>query len=107
MADHYVRHLLSAGDTVRTRFECRAAEDGRCRSVCTKCKGFAHACQCWPLDEPDIRTGEPCGMVPFLEEDSEYCYGGNEDEPVRGPDWQPISLSWGGEGYEWSYEECP
>lgn len=104
MSDHYVRHMLSNGDTVRTQFECRAPEDGRCRSVCKKCQSFAHSCDCRPFAEPILVTGEPCGVLPFLEEESEYCYGGDDDEPVRAG-WNPISLDWDGDGYTWHYDE--
>jgi len=104
MSDHYVRHLLSPGDTVRTHFECRAPLDGHCRSVCTKCGCFARYCDCRSFAEPIVKTGEPYGILPFLEEEPEYTYDG-EETPVRGPSWHPISLSWDGDGYTWHYDE--
>lgn len=105
MSDHYVRHLLQGGNGVKTEFECRATEGGACRTICTLCYAEVRdRCECSHLDKdgewkligdsrkPVMGDLGACGWLPFLEEVPEECYNGPEDEPVRGPDWQPINI---------------
>ena len=97
---HYVRHLLRPGDYVCTEFKCDAPQGALCRMVCKRCTG-EEACVC---GEPDLQdTGECLVLLWFTEDAPEECYNGEDGEPVRGPDWQPIMPEWTGDSYEWDY----
>jgi hypothetical protein len=103
---HFVRHLLRPGDYVRTEFKCQAPEGAQCRLMCKRCKG-EEQCVCEyedPPREPDLQDQGECLIVTWLENDApEECFNGEDDEPVRGPLWQPIVPEWNGDGYEWDY----
>lgn len=104
MTDHFVRHVVRNGDHVKTEYQCRASEDAQCRQACARCwNDHEEVCICESRNrEPDIRD-VGCTIIPWLTEDApEECYGG-EDQPVRGPDWQPIDATWNGDNYEWDY----
>lgn len=104
MSDHYVSHTLSSGDYVRTKFECRAGDNAPCRTWCDTCeKEQREQCECSGLDrEPNLIGGHPCSIVVFLEHAPEEAYDGL-DQPVRGPDPQPITATWEGDYYVWDY----
>lgn len=113
MTDHYVRHILRSGDYVQTEFECRATEGGVCRTVCTTCmEEQREQCECsWFSDGntverlPTMGDLGTCGWLPWLTEDApEEMYNGPENEPVRGPGWQPINILWETHGeVSWEY----
>jgi hypothetical protein len=100
--------MVRPGDYVRTEYQCRAAEEAPCRTVCKTCivDEAREQCDCEYLDqprEPILIHGEPCHYVAWFENDApEECYNG-EESPVRGPDWQPITPEWNGDAYEWDY----
>jgi hypothetical protein len=97
---HYVRHLLRPGDYVSTEYRCDAPEGALCRLACTRCTG-EERCVC---DAPDFQDTGECLVLPWLENGApEECFGGDDGEPVRGPDWQPIDAEWNGDIYEWDY----
>jgi len=97
---HYVRHLLRPGDYVSTEFKCDAPKGARCRMACKYCIG-REMCIC---GEPDLQDmGECLVLLWFTEDAPEECFSGKDGEPVRGPDWQPITPEWHGGGYEWDY----
>lgn len=107
MTEHFVQHQLKAGDWVRTKFKCEGPETALCKTICQTCWNECRdSCECAgedPPREPVLKTGESCQLVEWLEESPEEAYAGPEDLPVRGPDWQPIIISWNGDCYEWKY----
>lgn len=107
VGDHAVRHIVRPGDYVRTEYRCTAPEDAPCRSFCQTCWDESQErCVCDDNDrKPVITSGHPCNYLGWLENDApEECYEGDE-QPVRGPDWQPISLEWEGDYYTWRYRD--
>jgi hypothetical protein len=110
MSDHFVRHMLRDPGDVYTEYLCRAPADAPCRTWCKTCEGECREqCECEyeePPREPNLVGGNPCNIVYWLTEDaSDECWSGGNDEPVRGPDWQPIKTIWNGDNFEWEYEE--
>jgi hypothetical protein len=102
--------LRSLGD-VYTEYLCRAPEDALCRTWCQTCEDECREhCECeWeePPREPNLTSGHLCNTVTWLAEDSpDECWAGSGDEPVRGPDWQPIKTIWNGDNYEWEYVDA-
>jgi hypothetical protein len=113
MTDHYVRHMLRDGDHVTTEFDCRAADDAPCRTVCLLCiNEQRECCQCDYVEvdgkegrTPKIEHGHECSICVWLEEDAPEESFNGEPQPVRGPDWQPIVPEWNGDNYDWDYAE--
>lgn len=106
MSDHYVRHILSSGDYIRTEFKCEAPFGAKCRMICDRCNRLQREqCECgWDDDlTPDLQDQGECMWVVWLDNDESFELYNGEDQPVRGPDWQPIEPEWNGEGYEWDY----
>jgi hypothetical protein len=105
MADHFVRHIVRSGDYVRTEFECRAPEGANCREVCKTCMDAGEErCMCGYYDREPVLVPSPCNYLGWFEDAPEEMYDGTE-QPVRGPDWQPITLSWQGDYFVWEYSE--
>lgn len=104
MSDHYVQHMLHSGDYVRTQFECRAPENAPCRTWCDTCeKEQREQCECSALSRtPNLIGGHPCSIIQFLCDAAEESYDGRE-QPVRGPEPQPIVAIWEGDYYVWDY----
>ncbi|QBQ71292.1 hypothetical protein SEA_BLACKBEETLE_2 [Mycobacterium phage Blackbeetle] len=104
---HFVRHLVRPGDYVRTEFRCTAPVDSRCRVACKFCWERAYE-QCCCSEEgrvPTLGDAGACNVMPWLDEGpSEELYSGPE-QPVRGPGWQQIVVTWNGDYYEWTYAE--
>lgn len=107
MTDHFVRHMLHAGDTIETQYECRAEVGAQCRTACKKCSDQQYeACVCASLDEtPDMQDYGECLVVVWLNQDMPEEQFNGDDQPVRGPDWQPIVPEWNGDTYSWDYAE--
>lgn len=106
MSDHFVRHILTSGDTVKAEFECRAEVGASCRSACDCYDKEYEMCESPGAgDDKHPRTdrGECLQLVFITEGDPDYSYDG-PDRPVCGPDWQPITLEWQGEYFTWDYE---
>lgn len=107
---HQVRHLLNAGDYIKTEFRCTAEEGAFCRMSCERCREH-EMCICeasWtdPPVEPDMRDQGECLMLLWVKEDPEESFGGGDEsgvEEIRGPGWQPIDVTWNGDYCEWSY----
>lgn len=108
---HYVQHFLRSGDYVQTEFTCTAREGASCRMVCQTCSDECReACECGSFNEDgDERTPEmvdygECMQILWLTQDApEECFNGDE-QPVRGPEPQAITLEWNGDNYDWDYE---
>jgi hypothetical protein len=111
---HFVRFLISTGDSANVTFKCSAPEDASCRTVCKTCMDECREqCECayWANDEdeevgrePNIVHGQDCNILNWLNEDPEESYCG-PSRPVKGPEWQPISPVWDGDYYTWHYVE--
>lgn len=113
MSTHFVRHILRAGDYVRTEFECRATEGAACRTACTTCyEEQRERCECisqifeeGQLRLPTMGDLGQCGWLPWFDDAPEEMYEGREI-PVRGPDWQPITINFTSDGeVYWKYAE--
>jgi hypothetical protein len=105
MSDHYVRHILRAGDGVSTEYQCRAEFGARCRMCCDRCNRMQREqCECeFDGSTPDLQDQGECLIIAWLENDApEESYNG-EVAPVRGPDWQPIVPEWNGDNWDWDY----
>lgn len=105
--EHFARHILQSGDSVRTVFECRAPETAPCRTICRTCldEGQESGCVCDQLDlprEPNPEHGRPCNYISWMEQAPEESYGGDEI-PVQGPEWQPVVFTWEGDYFIWEY----
>lgn len=100
--EHFVRHMVRPGDYVRTEYECRATETAECRTYCQTCMDTFDDGPCYHGDEAVPVHGQPCNHVAWLNGESEEYYDGDE-QPVRGPDWQPITVTWNGDYYVWRY----
>lgn len=109
MTDHYVRHILRSGDGVHTEYECRAEFGSRCRMCCDRCNRMQREqCECESRDStPDLQDQGECLIVVWLTQDAPEEQFNGEDQPVRGPDWQPIVPEWNGDTYEWDYAPEP
>src|SRR4029077_15637721 len=108
MTAHFVRHLLRPGDYVCTEFKCDAPEGTLCRMVCARCQKAQEeqgVCEyAEPPCEPDLQDMGRCQILLWFTEDApEECYNGENGQPVRGPDWQPIVPEWDGDNYLWDY----
>ena len=102
MSVHFVRHLLSPGNDVKTEFQCTAKHGAHCRMSCDRCRA-EEQCICAGNDlKPDLQDQGECLMILWLREDSEWTFCGEQTE-VRGPGWQPIEVTWDGDCCEWEY----
>lgn len=110
MNHHFVQHFLQPGDYVRTKFTCTAPVGAPCRVACELCEGECReVCQCECLNEPRtpkmVDYGECLQLLWLTENAPEECFTG-EEQPVRGPDPQPIVLKYNGydgDNYGWDY----
>lgn len=103
---HFVQHRIADEGQVRTQYECRAEQGADCRQSCQRCWDSAsEECECRYNDlEPDLQDMGHCVVLEWLKQSPDECYGGPE-QPVRGPDWQPVTLSWYGDYFTWDYAE--
>lgn len=86
---------LRSGDYVAAEYQCRAEFGARCRMACNRCNSEKfERCIC----ESELARAPD-------DEPKEQFNG--EDQPVRGPGWQPIVPEWNGDSWEWDYAPKP